>query len=436
MRWTATELADALGSRLIGVDVEIDGVAFDSREVRPGQLFVPIVARRDGHDFVDDAVARGAVAYLSSRRGDSGRPGVSCIPVDDTGRAFMDAAAWVRSRFPNGLMAVGITGSVGKTTTKDLVTAAIAGTKRTVSSIRSYNNEQGLPATVMNAAFDTEVLVLEMGMRGFGQIADLCRVGRPAIGIVTRVGEAHTELVGGLDGVARAKGELVEALPSFGCAVLNADDERVCAMASRTSARVLTFGESTAADVRVSGLEPDQGGVRFVVDTPSGRETIRLPLPGRHSAVNAAAAVATGHALGVPLSSMAEGLASATVSNHRSALSRTRTGAALLDDCYNANPTSMLAALETLRDLPARRRVAVLGVMAELVDPVEAHARIARVASEYGIEIVAVDVDLYGTSPVSIERATSTLLELGADDAALVKGSRVAALERVVAAVS
>ena len=432
----ASDLAAALDSRVIGTDTEIDGVAFDSRDVRPGQLFVPIVAQRDGHDFVDDAVSRGAVAYLSSRRSDTGRPGASCIPIDDTGRAFMDAAAWVRSRFPAGMMAVGITGSVGKTTTKDLVTATISGTKRTVSSVRSYNNEQGLPATVMNASYDTEVLVLEMGMRGFGQIADLCRVGRPVIGIVTRVGEAHTELVGGLDGVARAKGELVEALPSFGCAVLNADDERVRAMASRTTARVLTFGESADADVKVSDIEPERGGVGFIAETPVGRERFWLPLPGRHSAVNAAAAIATGQVLGVPLSNMVDGLAAATVSNHRSALTRTRSGAALLDDCYNANPTSMLAALETLRDLPARRRVAVLGVMAELADPVEAHGRIARAAAEHGIEIVAVDVDLYGTAPVSIERATSILLELGAEDAALVKGSRVAALERVVAAVS
>jgi len=425
-------MAVSLGSRLVGPDVEVDGVAFDSREVRPGRLFVPIVAQRDGHDFVDDAVSRGAVAYLSSRRGDTGRPGATCIPVDDTGRAFMDAAAWVRSRFPAGMMAVGITGSVGKTTTKDLVTAAISSSRRTVASVRSYNNEQGLPATVMNAPHDTEVLVLEMGMRGFGQIADLCRVGRPAIGIVTRVGEAHTELVGGLDGVARAKGELVEALPSFGCAVLNADDERVRAMASRTSARVLTFGESADADVKVSEIRPDGSGTRFRLDTPAGVEEFLLPLPGRHSAINAAAAIAAGCVLGVPLTDMAEGLAVARVTEHRSAMVRTRSGATLLDDCYNANPTSMMAALETLRDLPARRRVAVLGVMAELSDPVEAHGRIARAAAEHGIEIVAVDVDLYGTTPVSIERATSILLELGAEDAALVKGSRVAALERVV----
>jgi len=435
MRWRASELAAALGAPLVGPDREVEGVVFDSREARTGTMFVPIVADRDGHDFVDDAVARGSTLFLSSRRDERSRDGASCILVPDTVRAFMDAASWVRSLFPAGLMAVGITGSVGKTTTKDLVVAAISGSRRTVASIKSYNNEQGLPATVMNAARETEVLVLEMGMRGFGQITDLCRVGRPAIGVVTRVGEAHTELVGGIDGVARAKGELVEALPSFGCAVLNADDERVSAMRSRTTARVLTFGEASNADVRVDRVESVDGGVRFRVSTDIGVVDARVPLPGRHSASNAAAAIATGMVLGVSLDAMVDGLSRAVVADHRSSVVRTRNGATLLDDCYNANPTSMIVALETLRGLSADRRVAVLGLMAELSDPPEAHRRVAREAANLGIEIVAVGTDLYGADVVSIDEAVALLLALDASDAALVKGSRVAALERVVDAV-
>ncbi|MBU3689895.1 MAG: UDP-N-acetylmuramoylalanyl-D-glutamyl-2, 6-diaminopimelate--D-alanyl-D-alanine ligase [Acidimicrobiales bacterium mtb01] len=442
MRWRAQDLARALAEhgpcRFVGPDVEIDGASFDSRSLVPGRMFVPLVAERDGHEFVDDAVAHGAVAYLSSRPARADLVDrIACIEVADTGEALMDAARWARTLLPAGTMAVGITGSVGKTTTKDLVAAAISSTKRTVASERSYNNEQGLPVTILNAPIDTEVLVLEMGMRGFGQIDLLCRIGRPAIGVVTRVGEAHTSLVGGLDGVARAKGELVEALPSFGVAVLNADDDRVIAMRSRTSARVLSYGESPTADVRIDGLSLDsEGRARFSVRTPDGSAAIRLALPGRHSASNAAAAVAVGVALGVPLDAMAEGLADARVSAHRSNAVRLASGATLLDDCYNANPTSMLAALDTLAALGSRRRLAFLGLMAELDDPAEAHARVARRARELGIELVAVGTDLYGSNPVEVDTAIERLRALGSDDAALVKASRVAALERLVDAVT
>ena len=442
MRWRAQDLARALAEhgpcRLVGPDVEIDGASFDSRSLTAGQMFVPLVAERDGHDFVDDAVGRGAVAYLSSRPARADLVDrVACIEVADTGQALMDAARWGRTRLPAGTMAVGVTGSVGKTTTKDLIAAAISGTKRTVASERSYNNEQGLPVTILNAPIDTEVLVLEMGMRGFGQIDLLCRIGRPAIGVVTRVGEAHTSLVGGLDGVARAKGELVEALPSFGVAVLNADDDRVIAMRSRTTARVMSYGESSAADIRIANLSLDQQGrARFTVHTPNGSTAIRLGIPGRHSASNAAASVAVGVALGVPIEAMADGLVEARVSAHRSNALRLHSGATLLDDCYNANPTSMLAALDTLAALGSGRRVAVLGLMAELDDPAEAHGRIARRARELGVEIVAVGTDLYGVNPVEIPAAIDRLRALGSNDAALVKASRVAALERVVDAVT
>lgn len=442
MRWRAQDLARALAEhgpcRLVGPDVEIDGASFDSRSLTAGQMFVPLVAERDGHDFVDDAVGRGAVAYLSSRPARADLVDrVACIEVADTGQALMDAARWGRTRLPAGTMAVGVTGSVGKTTTKDLIAAAISGTKRTVASERSYNNEQGLPVTILNAPIDTEVLVLEMGMRGFGQIDLLCRIGRPAIGVVTRVGEAHTSLVGGLDGVARAKGELVEALPSFGVAVLNADDDRVVAMRSRTTARVMSYGESSAADIRIADLSLDQQGrARFTVHTPNGSTAIRLGIPGRHSASNAAAAVAVGVALGVPIEAMADGLVEARVSAHRSNALRLHSGATLLDDCYNANPTSMLAALDTLAALGSGRRLAVLGLMAELDDPAEAHGRIARRARELGVEIVAVGTDLYGVNPVEIPAAIDRLRALGSNDAALVKASRVAALERVVDAVT
>jgi len=326
---------------------------------------------------------------------------------------------------------------VGKTSTKDMVASAVSLSRRTVASPRSYNNEQGLPVTILNAPVDTEVLVLEMGMRGFGQIDLLCRIARPAIGVVTRVGEAHTAKVGGLDGVAQAKGELVEALPSFGAAVLNADDPRVLAMRSRTNARVVTFGESTQADVRIDNLELGRHGeARFLASTPDGVVEVRLAIPGRHMASNAAAAIATGMVLGVPLEAMSDGLAQASLSPHRMKIVQSASGATIVDDSYNANPTSMQAALETLAGLPAARRVAVLGIMAELDDEVVAHARIASLATELGIEVVAVGTDKYGIPETTFDEAVDIVTNLDGSTAVLVKGSRVAGLDRLIERVS
>ena len=438
MRWHASDLARALAEcgpcRVIGPDVEIDGASFDSRDLVPGQMFVALTAERDGHDFVAGSVEAGAVACLVSRplEGDTASR-VTQIVVPDTAAALMDAARWARTRFPAGTVAIGITGSVGKTSTKDLVATALSSSRRTVANVRSYNNEQGLPVTILNAPIDTEVLVLEMGMRGFGQIDLLCRIARPAIGIVTRVGEAHTSMVGGIDGVARAKGELVESLPSFGAAILNADDERVLAMRSRTDARVITYGESDVADVRVDALRiGDDGAARFTARTPSGSIEVALAVPGRHMASNAAAAVAVGVVLGVPLESIATGLAVATTSPHRMRIVRTRSGATILDDSYNANPTSMRAALETLARLSGRRRFAVLGVMAELEDPARSHDEIAGEAAALGVDLMAVGTDLYGVQPVDLEAATARVAALGDGDVVLVKGSRVAGLDRLV----
>ena len=444
MRFRASELAEALTvrslsadtARLVGPDVWIEGAHFDSREIRPGQLFVPIVAERDGHDFVADALARGASAYLTSRVDVVEREGGSAILVRDTAEALIDTAGWVRTLFPASLVVVGVTGSVGKTTTKDLIAAALAPSRRVVANARSFNNEQGLPVTMINAPVDTQVLVLEMGMRGFGQIADLCRIARPNVGVVTRVGLAHTELVGGIEGVARAKGELVDALPPQGSAVLNADDPRVRAMAARSSAPVVTYGEDPDADVRITNLVLDgRGCATFDLTHREQTAVVALTTPGRHTASNAAAAVAVGVSIGVPLADMARALSVAAVSPHRMHLVRTRSGATLIDDSYNANPTSMRAAIETLASVEARRRVAILGVMAEIEHPASAHVEIADLARSLGIELVAVDTALYGIAPVSLDDAVAAALREGEGSALLVKGSRVAGLDRLVDAI-
>lgn len=445
MKWTASDLARALtqwsvtgeAAHLLGPDVEISGAHFDSREIVSGQMFVPLVAERDGHDFVESALREGASAYLTSRRDVHERAGGTAILVADTAVALRDAASWVRTRFPASTVVVGITGSVGKTSTKDFATAALAPVRVVTANVRSFNNEQGLPITILNAPEGTEVLVLEMGMRGFGQISDLCRIARPAIGLVTCIGEAHTELVGGIEGVAEAKGELIEALPPQGVAILNGDDVRARALAARSVAPILTYGEAPDCDVRLENVHIDAlGRASAAVVGPSGRFDLALSVPGRHMLSNAAAAIAIGVAIGAPIEPMVDALAHVTLSAHRMRSTQTRNGAIVLDDCYNANPTSMTAALKTLASIEVGRRVAVVGVMAELVDAKASHTVIAELASRLGIELVAVGTDLYGKDPVSVDEVVSMLASLDDDAAVLVKASRVAGLEAIVESVT
>jgi UDP-N-acetylmuramoyl-tripeptide--D-alanyl-D-alanine ligase len=426
VRIRASEAAAGIGGRLIGPDIEFEGASFDSRSTRPGQLFVPIIADRDGHEFIGAARDHGAVVHLTSEPDPFRRDGTA-IEVADTAQALLSLAQWARPRLDARV--VGITGSVGKTSAKDLMAAACGAGLRTTANERSFNNEQGLPVTILNAPDDTEVLILEMGMRGFGHIAQLCEIARPDIGVVTVVGHAHTELVGGIDGVAAAKGELVEALPASGTAVLNADDPRVAAMATRTGAAVVTFG--LAGDVRVRDIELDAAArASFCVDTPWGTAAVRLAVPGRHMVTNAAAALGVAGVVGVDLDAAAGALAGATVSGMRMELSTARSGATIVNDAYNANPTSMRSALEALAAMHADRRVAVVGLMAEIDDPAPAHREIAALADELGIELVPVGTPLYGVDPV--DDPIETIGDLGPGAVVLVKASRAAGLERVV----
>ncbi len=425
----ASEAAAAIGGRLVGPDVGFDGASFDSRETRPGALFVPLVAARDGHDYIELALEAGAVATLTSRPAaavvDTGT--VAAIEVVDTASALTELARWARNRLDATV--VGVTGSVGKTTTKDMIATACSAGRRTAANVRSFNNDQGLPVTILGAPSDTEVLVTEMGMRGFGEIARLCAIARPDIGVVTVVGHAHTELVGGLDGVARAKGELVEALPPDGTAILNADDPRVAAMASRTSAAVVTFG--WAGDVRPADIELDPAArAHFVAHSPWGRAEVVLPVPGMHMVANAVAALAVAGSVGVDIDAAAAALADVAVSDMRMEVVTGARGATIVNDAYNANPTSVAAALDALAAIAVDRRIAVLGLMAEVEDPERAHRDVAEQAQRLGVELIAVGTELYGVDPV--DDVVATIGDLGPDVAVLVKASRSAGLERVV----
>jgi UDP-N-acetylmuramoyl-tripeptide--D-alanyl-D-alanine ligase len=414
-------VAEATGGRLIGPDVVLDGASFDSRSIEVGQLFVPLVAERDGHDFIAGAVDRGAAAYLTARPAVGG----TAIRVADTGSALMALAAWARARldFP----VVGVTGSVGKTSTKDLIAAALAPTRRVAANVRSFNNEQGLPVTILGTPDDTEVLIVEMGMRGFGEIARLCGVARPTIGLVTAVASSHTERVGGIEGVATAKRELVEALPATGVAVLNADDERVVAMRAYTDATVVTYGH--AGDVRLVSVDLDElARARIAVASPWGSGEVRLAVSGAHMAHNAAAAIAVAGVLTGSISEALTALEQAAVSGMRMEVARARSGAVIVNDTYNANPDSMRAALDAVLAMRADRRIAVLGAMAELADPAAGHRQVMDDAIERGIEVIAVGTDLYGIRHV--DDPVAALGAIGEGDVVLVKASRSAGMER------
>ena len=442
MRWTLTEIAAVTGGRLRGDGAtEVDGVTQDSRDVQPGMLFVPLVAERDGHDFIADAVAAGTSAYLTAR----GVAGVdaAAVEVDDTMAALTALAREARARL-GAVPVVGITGSVGKTTTKDLLAAVLGRDRRVWASTRSFNNEIGVPITLLTAPADAEALVVEMGSRGPGHIAELCRTARPTMGVVTAVGLSHTSELGSLAAVVSAKRELVEALPAAadgGVAFLNAGVPEVLSMAEGSGARVVTFGEG--GEVQARDLTVDDDLVpRFVLRSPGGGAPVRLGARGAQSVDNALAAAAVAIELGVSLEDVAAGLAEPTLSPLRMEVLRATGGARLLNDTYNANPLSMRAALHSLAALPAQRRIAVLGTMAELGDFEAAeHAAIGSLAARLGVQIVSVDAPGYssGASTVieatGIEGALAALSDLGgldADDAVLVKGSRVAGLERLV----
>ena len=443
MRWTIEEIAAATGGRLYGDGfTEVDGVTQDSRDVRPGMLFVPLVADRDGHDFIADAVAGGVSAYLTAR--EPGLADAAAVQVDDTMGALTALARAARARLGT-VPVVGVTGSVGKTTTKDLLAAVLGRDRRVWASTRSFNNEIGVPITLLSAPDDAEALVVEMGARGAGHIAELCRIARPTMGVVTTVGLSHTSELGSLAAVVSAKQELVEALPAAsdgGVAFLNAAVPEVAAMAAATEARVVTFG--AGGDVSARSLELDDDLTpRFVLHGPGGEIPVELGARGVHSVENALAAAAVGLELGVSLEEVAAGLARPTLSPLRMELLRTPAGARLLNDCYNANPLSMRAALHALAALPVQRRIAVLGTMAELGDfEAEEHAAIGALAAELDVRVVAVDAPGYSQDPAadvadveSIDDALVALSgfgRLGADDAVLVKGSRVAGLERLV----
>jgi UDP-N-acetylmuramoyl-tripeptide--D-alanyl-D-alanine ligase len=429
VRFSTGELAVQLGGELVGPDVTVDGASIDSRSTSSGQLFIPVIADRDGHEFLPDARRAGAAAYLTSQPPAGG----TAIVVADTRAALTALGVLARGRLSGGV--IGITGSVGKTTTKDLVRQCLASTYRTAASERSLNNELGVPLTLINAPDDAQWIVLEMGARGAGHIRQLTDMTHPTAGIVTTVAMAHIEFFGGLEGVFRAKSELVTALPSSGVAVLNVDDPWVTKMRSLSPCPVLGFGVGAAAEVTAEHIVlNDDLQPRFTLVTPWGRSEVALSLHGAAQVSNALAAAAAALWCEVPLEAVSASLAVAAGPTLRMEVRRPSRGPVLIVDCYNANPASTEAALRSLASLGAARRVALLGLMAELGEESPGqHRRMAELAEELGIEVVGYQTDLYGTDSVStVEAAVALMAGLTGADAVLIKGSRVARLEDVV----
>lgn len=427
----AADVANATGGALIGQNAHLSGVSFDSRTITPGQLFVPIVAERDGHEFIEVALKSGAGAYLTQHN----PVGRTAIVVDDTLSALLKLGGWARARLEPtvGSKVIGITGSVGKTSTKDFIAAALSSELIVSASERSFNNDQGLPVTLLNAADNSQALVLEMGMRGFGEIARLCSIAQPNIGVVTAVAAAHTERVGGIEGVAKAKAEMVQALPSSGYAILNADDDRVRNMGSLTQAQVLTYGVHESADVRIITCELDEmARASVTATTPWGTVSWAMSVPGAHMALNAVAAIAVSGVCGVNIHSAAAALEQSFVSPMRMQVMTTDDGMTIVNDAYNANPASMRAALDTLVGIKASRHIVIAGQMAELADSSAEHSAIVEYARSKKIGFIACETDNYATPSFSVDDVVQAVRNGGSDVAVLVKGSRVAQLERVV----
>jgi UDP-N-acetylmuramoyl-tripeptide--D-alanyl-D-alanine ligase len=424
-----SEVRELVQGELAGDGEAITGVTIDSRRVEPGDLFVAVGA---GAEYVEDALANGAAATL--------------VP-DDAFAALAALAGAVRRR--SSARVVAVTGSTAKTSTKDILGALCRPHARTVVAEGSQNNEIGLPLTLCRLEPDTEIAIVEMGMRGLGQIAELCAVARPDVGIITTVGPVHLELLGTVERVAQAKAELIDALPSGGTAVVPTGESYLDPYLNREDIRVVRFGEG--GDVALTYFAGRDGKSRLKVEAFGRPLTIEFSFAGRHNATNALAALAAYEALGLPLGKAQRGARQVQLSRWRGEEIPLPEGGILINDCYNANPLSMTAALEHLAERAGeRRRIAVLGDMAELGSGAASyHREVGAVASRVGVDaLVAVGplarayLDGARGIPVTrwsptVEGGLSALRQvLRPGDCVLVKGSRSMGLEAIGDAVA
>lgn len=469
MPMTLEDIAHATGGRLIGASREtvFRRVSTDTRTLDPGDLFVALKGKtHDGHRFIDDALAKGAAGLIASEnaarsisKDKVNIDNTVIVAVADTLRAYQALAAEARRGMAATVVAV--TGSTGKTTVKDMLACITSLKRRTSASPRNFNNEIGVPATILDAPDDTEVLILEVAMRGPGQIKELAEIGRPDIGVVLNVGLTHYELLGSESAIAEAKAELLEGMDEASTLVVNRDDKQAHAIAARAKGRVVTFGVSHEADVRAEHIGIRRDGTPYFIlcsrlPEVSGSIAADVPVPGRHNVENALAAGAVALLLGMSLEDVAGGLRASRISALRMEVIRAA-AVTIINDTYNASPASMAAALETLADMARRaasgeatRSAAVLGDMLELGDISEtSHKEIGRQVAALGIDVlvtigrksasIAEGALAAGMKPEQVrsfptlEAAQAGLQSvLAGSEYVLVKASRAMGLERIV----
>lgn len=431
--------------------VVVRGVSTDTRKLPPGALFFALRGEQyDGHAFVAQAAARGAAGVVVRDLSGELPEQVAVIRVADTLAALQQLARYNRVR--SRVRLIGITGSTGKTTTKDLTAAVLSTRYDVLATPGNLNNEIGLSLTLLELEAHHQVAVCEMAMRGPGEIDALCRIARPDAGVITNIGESHLEFLGSVANVARAKGELLDHIPPAGFVALHIDSPFIKEQARRCRGRVLFFGEQDEADIRLVNYQPEEAGCRFTARIHGQEAEFSLPFPGRHSAVNALAAIAVGLEMGLGVREIARGLAAAVLSPMR--LNVIRAGSlVIIDDVYNASPASVQAALAVLGELGRdRRRVAVLGSMLELGPrAVSGHREVGRACAAAGLNYLVTVGDLAreiargareAGMAVSAIRECSDNLEAVAvleqlikgDEMVLVKGSRAVRMEEIVAA--
>ncbi len=448
MKRVLRDFALACAGRLAGADGPYTGVSTDTRTLARGELFVALRGPRfDGHTFLATAAAAGAAGAVVESEQDTS---LAQIVVPDTLGALGRAAARWRAQFDVPL--VGVAGSNGKTTVKGMVASILSQAGATVATRGSLNNHIGVPLTLFRLDPAHRFAVVEIGANHPGEVAALVELARPRIGLITNAGAEHLEGFGSLEGVARAEGEMVQGLSREGTSVLNADDAFIALWRGMTPARVVTFGVEHSADFRATNIDPSLTSegflTRFTLTCPLGTTAIELHLGGRHNVGNALAAAAAAAQAGATLEHIAVGLASVRAVSGRLQLKQAARGAWIIDDSYNANPSSVRAGIEVLGALSGRRWL-VLGDMAELGEfAPEAHAQIGKLAREQGLErlyavgsLAALAVERFGAGAQwfpdtnALSEALLAALAGGATDVRLlIKGSRVNRLERVVAA--
>ncbi len=449
------DVARAVGARGVPPPVAVAGWSIDTRTLQAGDVYFALRgANFDGHAFVPAAMEKGAAAVVveegsggadgSTWQGLAGETACPTLKVSDTLEALQNLGKWARLRW--GGTVVGVTGSAGKTTTKDAIAHLLSQEMPTGRTIGNLNNHVGVPLSILRLADDCQAAVLEMGMNHAGEIRRLAEIARPKIGVVTNVGYAHVEFFDSIEGVAAAKRELIDALPADGVAVLNADDERVARFRDAHPGRSVTFGFSAGAEVRAEAVEAGGGATRF---RALGVD-FETPLTGRHAVLNLLAALAVAQLFGVAPECLREAVRTFAVGSMRGEKLE-RNGMVVWNDCYNSNPEAAQSMIEVLRQTPARRRIAVLGEMLELGHAAEEfHRKLGSYAAGHGVDVL---VGVRGAARFMVDEARAAGLDAntavffedpeaagefargaaGTGDAILFKGSRGVKVERALA---